>query len=111
LTSPPDALPGKSTWSLIAVIATGVMLCLCGPGTFGLAAVITETVEDELGALSMIIGGAALIVLQLVLMALAGVGLLKREKLRWLSVGTFALGLVAILMLALTSVAAMTEFF
>jgi len=101
----------SSTWTLASAIGTGLNLCLCAPAAFGLAILVTESVDDEIGALTMILGAAVLIVVQLVLFCGAIFGFVRREPLAVLGIATFTLGLIAILGLMVFGGAAMSEFF
>ena len=101
--TPTDDNPGNL--GLYSAIATALMFCLFGPAVFGLSVVLTEG-DEALGALSFLLGGPLVIVLQIVAMVLAILGFKRRERRRKWGILTFVVGALVILaMLALSGAA------
>jgi hypothetical protein len=102
--------PSGSPWSLTALICTAVLFVLGCPGTFAIAVAISETVDDGIGAASMLVGGAALILLQAAVLLPAVLGLVRREPLWYLCIPTFTFGAATILAQLACALAALSEF-
>jgi VIT1/CCC1 family predicted Fe2+/Mn2+ transporter len=101
--------PKKFRWSWLSAVVSTALLFLVGPLVVVLSVVITDNVGNKIGALSMVLGGTLVLLLQFATWVLAIIGFVVRGPKNHLGFAAFLMGLLTMAAIGLLMYSAIDD--
>jgi len=105
----PTQKPPLGVLTIVSLALTLFLGCLCAPAAFGVAIWVTEEIDNDQGAWTMVIAGGIVILAQLVVWGLAVAGMFMKTRLRWLGFASIAVGVIHVALLSVLMIAAYAD--